>query len=135
MNRIEEETTMPNMENLAKGKKFSKTNQPANRGRKPDILKQLKGCGLSENDVKHLLESLILKNQEGANQLLNDESIPILAVSYLRALVTDILAGRVDTVEKILDRIYGKASQRQELEAKVKGKRPVIIFGKEEEDA
>ena len=126
---------MPNMENLAKGKKFSKTNQPANRGRKPDILKQLKGCGLSENDVKHLLESLILKNQEGANQLLNDESIPILAVSYLRALVTDILAGRVDTVEKILDRIYGKASQRQELEAKVKGKRPVIIFGKEEEDA
>lgn len=113
---------------LKKGKRFSSTYQPAKRGRRPDIIKKLKGYGCSESDIKRLLEEIVFKDKKGAEDLLRDVELPIIALTYLKGLIKDMNNGRVDVLEKVLDRIYGKAAQRQEVEANVTGTRPVIIF-------
>ena len=114
---------------MKKGKRFSSTYQPANRGRRPDIIKKLKGYGCSESDIKRLLEEIVFKDKKGAEDLLRDVDLPIIALTYLKGLIKDMNNGKVDVLEKVLDRIYGKAAQRQEVEANVTGTRPVIIFG------
>ena len=113
---------------MKNGKRFSSTYQPAKRGRRPDIIKKLKGYGCSESDIKRLLEEIVFKDKKGAEDLLRDVELPIIALTYLKGLIKDMNNGRVDVLEKVLDRIYGKAAQRQEVEANVTGTRPVIIF-------
>ena len=111
-----------------KGNRFSSTNQPKRRGRKPDIIKKLKGYGCSESDIKRLLEEIVFKDKKGAEDLLRDVELPIIALTYLKGLIKDMNRGKVDVLEKVLDRIYGKAAQRQEVDANVTGTRPVIVF-------
>ena len=64
---------------------------------------------------------------------MSDSGLPIIALSYLKGLIKEMNSGKVDVIEKVLDRIYGKAAQRQEVEAAVTGKRPVIVFGDTED--
>lgn len=125
---------MPNPENIkGKGNRFSSTNQPLRNGRKPDILKKLKKYGCSESDIKRLLENIVFLDRQGAEAMLSDSGLPIIALSYLKGLIKEMNSGKVDVIEKVLDRIYGKAAQRQEVEAAVTGKRPVIVFGDTED--
>ena len=63
---------------MKKGKRFSSTYQPANRGRRPDIIKKLKGYGCSESDIKRLLEEIVFKDKKGAEDLLRDVDLPII---------------------------------------------------------
>lgn len=118
--------------------RFSSTRQPAKgkAGRKPNILKKLKAIGLSHEDIRAVLENLLLADKKKAQELLADPELPLLAVGYLSALLSDIKRGDSATLENIMDRLDGKAAQKLQAETTIRNAQPpVIIFGDEPETA
>ncbi len=113
---------------------FSSTNQPKKKGRKPSILKKLKAIGLSHEDITGLLENIIMANKQEAQEMLKNPELPIMAVGYLSALIKEIQAGKSFTIEAIIDRLDGKATQRVQAETTLRDAQPpAIYFGEEEE--
>ena len=113
---------------------FSSTNQPKKKGRKPSILKKLKAIGLSHEDITGLLENIIMANKQEAQEMLKNPELPIMAVGYLSALIKEIQAGKSFTIEAIIDRLDGKATQKVQAETTLRDAQPpAIYFGEEEE--
>lgn len=119
---------------IGKGKQFSSTYQPARKGgRKPNILKKLKAIGLSHDDIRAILENLIMADKKKAQELLADPELPLMAVGYLSAMMKDIAKGSSVTMEAIMDRLDGKAAQKVQAETTIKNATPpAIYFGEEE---
>lgn len=55
-----------NIANIGRETRFSSSNQPRKKGRKPSILKKLKAIGLSHEDITGLLENIIMANKQEA---------------------------------------------------------------------
>lgn len=110
---------MPNPENvIGKGKLFSKTNQPANRGRKKSVYNELiekvkveEGICLSREDCYKLCATLINLPISKLKELAKDETSAAWVVSIISAILTDIKLGRTVTVDSLFDRFFGKATQ------------------------
>ncbi len=121
---------------IGKGKQFSSTYQPARKGgRKPNILKKLKAIGLSHDDIRAILENLIMADKKKAQELLADPELPLMAVGYLSAMMKDIAKGSSVTMEAIMDRLDGKAAQKVQAETTIKNATPPAIYFGEEEPA
>lgn len=113
---------------------FSSTNQPKKKGRKPNILKKLKAFGLSHEDIRALLENLLMADKQKAQEMLKDPEMPIMLVGYLSALLRDIQTGKSITLEAIMDRLDGKATQKVQAETTLRDAQPpAIYFGEEDE--
>ncbi len=109
--------------------RFSSTNQPKRKvGRKPNILKRLKAIGLSHDDIRAVLENLVMADKAKAQELLNDPELPLLAVGYLSAMLKDIQRGHSITLEAIMDRLDGKAAQKVQAETTIRNAEPPAIF-------
>lgn len=110
---------MPNPENvIGKGKLFSSTNQPANRGRKKSVYNELiekvrveEGICLSREDCYKLCATLINLPISKLKELAKDETSAAWVVSIISAILTDIKFGRTVTVDSLFDRFFGKATQ------------------------
>ena len=59
-------------------------------------------------------ETIITMTMAELKALESSEDVPALIKNYIRAMVTDMNAGRTTTVDKIVERLYGKAIQRFE---------------------
>lgn len=124
-----------NIANIGRETRFSSSNQPRKRGRKPSILKKLKAIGLSHEDITGLLENIIMANKQEAQEMLKNPELPIMAVGYLSALIKEIQAGKSFTIEAIIDRLDGKATQKVQAETTLRDAQPpAIYFGEEDED-
>ena len=110
---------MPNPENVVgKGNRFSSTNQPANKGRKKSAYKELLGIieqgggtPLSYEEYKKMSSELLNLNEEALKRLANDKSTPIWFRAHIKGIVEDMKLGRTYTIEQIMDRLFGKATQ------------------------
>lgn len=110
---------MPNPENvIGKGNRFSSTNQPANKGRKKSAYKELLGIieqgggtPLSYEEYKKMSSELLNLNEEALKRLANDKSTPIWFRAHIKGIVEDMKLGRTYTIEQIMDRLFGKATQ------------------------
>lgn len=110
---------MPKPENIiGKGNRFSTTNQPANRGRKPSLyahIKRLLGTEadieLSREDYYKLMQFLLERPLDDLKRLADSKETPIWIVNIIRAVVRDARAGRTATLDSLLDRLFGKAAQ------------------------
>lgn len=124
-----------NIANIGRETRFSSSNQPRKKGRKPSILKKLKAIGLSHEDITCLLENIIMANKQEAQEMLKNPELPIMAVGYLSALIKEIQAGKSFTIEAIIDRLDGKATQKVQAETTLRDAQPpAIYFGEENED-
>lgn len=124
-----------NIANIGRETRFSSSNQPRKKGRKPSILKKLKAIGLSHEDITGLLENIIMANKQEAQEMLKNPELPIMAVGYLSALIKEIQAGKSITIEAIIDRLDGKATQKVQAETTLRDAQPpAIYFGEEDED-
>lgn len=102
---------------------FSKTNQPGNRGRKPTRLNRfLKSVQLqndfelvSKEDIFKLLALVIFCNRAQLEKMTKNPEIPIFLAGIIKAIIVDTSTGTIETIEKILDRIYGKSFQSLEI--------------------
>lgn len=108
--------------NLEKRKKFSKDYQPANKGRKKSIIKQLiethkclEERPLSREDAELLIARLITMSKAELSELANNETTPVFLVSIASAISTGIRKGDMNAIERLLDRIIGKPIERKEI--------------------
>nr|DAM90103.1 MAG TPA: hypothetical protein [Bacteriophage sp.] len=123
-----------NIASIGRETRFSSSNQPRKRGRKPSILKKLKAIGLSHEDITGLLENIIMANKQEAQEMLKNPELPIMAVGYLSALIKEIQAGKSFTIEAIIDRLDGKATQKVQAETTLRDAQPPAIYFGDEGD-
>ena len=106
--------------NLEKGKRFSKTYKPKNTGRRKDYLKEfIDENRLSLNDLKIILENILADNSFADLEKIlarGQKTLPAFVAGYIKAMITDLKKGNTDTIDKMADRVYGKAMQTSVVE-------------------
>ncbi len=115
------------------GQKFTSDNQPQNRGRKPSLYNKLRTITgktvkheMSKEDyydiLKYLMEQTPAQLRQMAGMIKNDgekgsmfdAEIPVWLMNMITAILGDIRYGRTTTLDSIMDRMFGKASQTVE---------------------
>jgi len=104
------------LENLKKGvaTQFSSNNQPENSGRKPSVLSLIKDSGISIDDIRKIINSLIWEYPPAEiSALLKDKTnpLPIGVTLVLGALIEDQKKKCINNFEKLMDRSHGKPTQ------------------------
>ena len=108
-----------NYENIkGKGNRFTTENQPAKRGRKPSLYRQIKEllgtdarAELSREDYYRLIGFLLEQPIDTLKRLADHPTTPIWVINVIRAVVKDSRAGRMYTLDSLFDRLFGKATQ------------------------
>jgi hypothetical protein len=108
------------LENLKKGKKFSSDYQPEIRGKRRNRLREfIEEERFSLDDLRAILEGLLtsysfaeIENMYNAGR----EDLPALITMFLKAFIVDVKKGSLSSVEIILDRVHGKATQPTSIE-------------------
>jgi len=107
------------LENLKKGKRFSKTYKPARTGRRKDYLKEfIDENRTSINDLKIIFENLFLDHSFADLEKIFDkgkETLPAGLALLIKGMQMDLKRGSVATLNSIIDRVYGKAIQQVNL--------------------
>lgn len=106
------------------GNRFSRTNQPKKRGGKTNVFAQLRkdvekelGCKLSEVDINSLLFFAAFGGADMHKEYLTQEDgktngeTPMVLMNFIRAIQIQTKIGRTDTVERIVERLFGKVAQ------------------------
>lgn len=70
--------------------------------------------GISATEVTEWYEFLLTADISELKALAAEETTPALAKTYARAIITDMNAGKTTTIDKISEKLYGKAIQRVE---------------------
>ena len=93
--------------------RFTSENQPENTGRRPSLLKAyINDNGVSIQDVRLVFKNIVFeKTKEELEDLLTDEGQPMLVRTIISAYMKDFESGRIDIINSILDRVFGKAEQ------------------------
>ena len=112
--------TKKQKENLKKGKQFSKDNPPKNPGRKKSQLKDFKIANeVSLSDIKKIFQGIIYPHtREELSMIAKKKETPALVSGFISAYLQDMKKGRLDALSFLMDRVYGKANQPVEVDAK-----------------
>lgn len=120
---------MPRPENvIGRGNRFSSSNQPANRGRKPKLyaLAQ-KGYDIGIDDFREVCKYLIQCNKKELEDVMSNPDTPMWVVNIARAIHKDTGAGQLRALNDIFDRLFGKAAASMDINANVNGIEPPMI--------
>ncbi len=100
------------------GVTFSSTRQPKNRGRKPALYKQLLKTTdkrveieLSKEDYYKVIRYLMERTPGELKRIAKDENIPVWVSNIISAIFMDMKAGRINTLNTVFDRLFGKPTQ------------------------
>lgn len=67
---------------------------------------------LSKNDTANLLACLLTCNDAQLTALYNNKKIPIVIKTVIKRLQEDAKLGNIDTIERLWDRVFGKAQMQ-----------------------
>jgi hypothetical protein len=100
---------------------FTSEYQPANRGRKPSMLKKfLKETGVSSTDVTLLIKNVLFQhNEQGLKDIILDDKQPMIIRLFVRAFLDDFKHGNLRNIETMLDRAMGKPRQDIEVNSTI----------------
>lgn len=120
MTKNDEKTTKQSgiekrMENLKKGKRFSSTNQPANRGRLPKWVNTIKSIppDAQEKIYARLYEAMLCASKDDAIAILNAKGDELGDYGFVLQVAARALSGKdgMGALSQILERIFGKPVQ------------------------
>lgn len=83
---------------------------------RPEILRLLASLNvnmnmqLSKTDTANLLTCLLTCNEQQINAIYKNNKVPIAIKIVIKRLLDDLKCGSMDTVEKLWDRVFGKAN-------------------------
>ena len=106
------------------GKKFTKTNQPKNAGRRPSRFKQILeglesiGETLSLEDYKKVAAVLLTLTPSELSNVAKDKDTPIAVILIANAIGGDIDNKRMDNLDRLLDRLFGKSTNSVDVTSK-----------------
>ena len=69
------------------------------------------GIALSKGDKYQIIESLLETPLKELKKIKQDESAPVFLVNVAAAIVSDTKRGETTTLDKMLDRFFGRARQ------------------------
>ena len=84
---------------------------------KRDVVKLLSSLNinlslnLSQSDTYNLLGCLLTCNEAQLNALYNNKKIPLAIKTVIKRIMDDAKLGNMDTIERLWDRIFGKAGK------------------------
>lgn len=110
------------------GNRFTSENQPSNNGRKPSRFKEIineldeLGESLSLEDFNKVVKSLLTLNKDHLVKIAQDEKTPIAIVIIASAIAGDIENKQLGNLDRLLDRVYGKSTQKIESDVNIKAK-------------
>ncbi len=100
------------------GVRFSATRQPKKAGRKPTLYKQLFKTSsrrveveLSKEDYYKVIRYLMERTPGELKRIAKDENIPVWVSNIISAIFMDVKAGRINTLNTVFDRLFGKPTQ------------------------
>lgn len=108
------------LKNLEKGSRFTSQNQPKNKGRKPSRFKEIineldeLGESLSLEDFNKVVKSILTLNKDKLVEIAQNNDTPIAIVIIASAIAGDIENKQLGNLDRLLDRVYGKATQKVE---------------------
>jgi Glu-tRNA(Gln) amidotransferase subunit E-like FAD-binding protein len=76
-------------------------------GRPKRTFTQAKEYGFSKDDVTNCYKLYISKTVEELQEIAKDKEISILETIVIKSLITDLKEGKMDNIEKILNRAVG----------------------------
>ena len=92
-----------------KGNRFSSTNQPANRGRKPKLYTIAKKTyGISFEEFKEVVNYLVQCPRKELNEIADKKDTPIWMLNVCRALYKDTGKGVINTLRELITLMWGK---------------------------
>lgn len=92
-----------------KGNRFSSTNQPANRGRKPKLYTiAKKAYNISLDEYREVERYLIQCTKTELEEITKKDDTPIWVANIARALLKDTAKGVVIVLREIEERLFGK---------------------------
>lgn len=112
------------LKNLEKGSRFTSQNQPKNKGRRPSRFKEIineldeLGESLSLEDFNKVVKSLLTLNKDKLVEIAQNSETPIAIVIIASAIAGDIENKQLGNLDRLLDRVYGKATQKSEVTGK-----------------
>lgn len=99
-----------------KGNRFSSTNQPKNRGRKPHLYTLAKkGYNIGKEEFYDVLMYLMQLPKPELKNIAESEKHPVWVVNIARAIFKDTGKGVIFTIRELMDRLYGKAASNIDL--------------------
>jgi hypothetical protein len=96
-----------------RGKQFSSTYQPKNKGRKPSKLKKyIKDNNIGAPDVSCVIKNVLFSyTQDQLKEVLTDTKKPMIVRLFIKAFLTDFKYGNLTNVDKLLNRAFGAPDQ------------------------
>lgn len=70
---------------------------------------------ISKEDTVRLLRHILNCSKAELELIARNHDLPILILSQIQAIVSEIKNGKTDTVDKLFDRIYGKTPTTMEV--------------------
>lgn len=96
--------------------RFSSTNQPENRGRKPSRLKAfIEDNGLSHADLNNTIKYIFPMTEKELHELKNDPEKPILMRLLVGAILKDMENSGLYNVMQLFNRAFGQPKQEVDL--------------------
>ena len=110
----------PNIKEHGAASRFSSSNQPEKRGRLPSKLKKFcKDNSISKADIDMVFKNLIFgKTIEELHTMVKPENrnnLPVIIVLLVSAFIKDMNSGTLKEVNTVLDRIFGKATDKLDI--------------------
>ena len=99
---------------------------------KRDVVKLLSSLNinlslnLSQSDTYNLLGCLLTCNEAQLNALYNNNKIPLAIKTVIKRIMDDAKLGNMDTIERLWDRIFGKAGKAT---LELPGTQPIVAQG------
>lgn len=112
--------------------RFTSTNQPARRGRKPSLYRKIREITgktvkheMTKEDYYDIIQYLMEQTPErlkalagigendgaGGKKTMFDAEIPVWMMNLITAILSDVRYGRTTTLDGLFDRMFGKATQ------------------------
>ena len=100
--------------------RFTSSNQPKNNGRKPSQLKRyIKDNNLGIEDVRLIMKFMLTKTEAELEEIQDDVSRPMMVRTIVRAYLHDYECKNMQTLDVMLNRIFGFAKQEIDQNVKV----------------
>lgn len=95
-----------------KGKRFSSTNQPPNRGRKPKLYTiAKKAYNISYDEWKEVVVYVMQCTKKEVEDIIEKEDTPMWVINVCRALYKDSGKGSIATLKELTEKLWGKPMQ------------------------
>ena len=107
----------PRLDEVRKATQFSSKNQPENTGRKKNRFKQIQNdFELSMDDMRQVIQDILSMSEKEIKALKENKEEPAYRLAIASAVAGCIKSGNWTQINYMFDRLFGKATEKKEID-------------------